>query len=403
MYNRNFYIQKLLTWKGKPLIKIITGIRRSGKSTLLRLFIEELKSRKVSQKNILYINKESLEYDFLNDYKKLNKFVTDFYNKRKRKIFLFIDEVQLIEKWEKVIISFFSNDIADIYLTGSNADLFSEELSTLLGGRYIEMKILPLSFSEFLTFRQIKTPTENDFAEYLKYGGMPGIHHLHWETSIIYEYLNAVFDTIVLKDIVKRYGIRNVSFLEKIIRFVFDNISQIFSAKSVVDFLKKEQRRTNIETVYNYINYLEKSFVIRRSPRYDIKGKRFLEVREKYFLTDVGLRHALLGFKENDIAQLLENVLFLELLKRNYKVYTGQINGKEIDFIVEKDDTKAYIQVSYILANDKIMKREFEPLLAIKDNYPKYVMTLDKFFANDFEGIRRINIIDFLLDENFKL
>lgn len=293
--------------------------------------------------------------------------------------------------------------MADIYISGSNSELISSEFATLLSGRYIEIRVFPLTFSEFLLFRNITSFSENDFNDYLKFGGMPGIHHIEWETPIIYEYLNSIFDTIILKDIIKRYSIRNVAFLEKIILFIFDNISQIFSAKRVVDFLKKENRRTNIETVYNYINYLEYTFIIQRVPRYDIKGKRFIEVREKYFLTDIGLRHTIISYRKNDINQFLENILFIELKKRNYKVYIGQMNNTEIDFVVEKNERKAYIQVAYLLASEDTIKHEFDSLTSIKDNYPKYVMTLDKYFTKDYKGIIHLNIIDFLLDKKYIL
>lgn len=402
MYNRNSYIKKLETWKDKPLIKIITGIRRSGKSTLIRLFIKQLKDSGIEKERILYINKESLEFESIKNYRHLYDLVKSRRKAIGKKLYLFVDEAQQIELWEKAAVSLFSEDIADIYLSGSNSKLVSPELATLLSGRYIKIDVLPLTFSEFLIFRERENATDTDFEEFLKYGGMPGIHHTNWETQFIYEYLNSIFDTIVLKDIVHRYNIRNVAFLQKIILFIFDNVSQIFSAKRVVDFLKKENRRTNIETVYNYIKYLEENFIVHRVPRYDIKRKRLLEVREKYFLSDIGLRNALVGYRKNDINQLLENILYLELKKRNYKIFIGQMNNSEIDFIVEKDGRKAYIQAAYLLASESTVKREFGSLAAIKNNYPKYVMSLDKFFPDDYEGIIHINIIDFLLNVDFQ-
>jgi len=403
LYNRKNYISKLEQWKDKPIIKILTGIRRSGKSTIMLLFIERLKKLRVPKKQILYINKESLEFEFIRSYRELYDYVKNHFAKLNKKLYLLIDEVQYIESWEKAVVSLFSENIADIYLSGSNSELLSSDLATLLSGRYIEIRVLPLTFSEFLIFRNKSSFNDKDFSDYLMFGGMPGIHHLQWESSVIFEYLNSIFDTIILKDIVKRYNIRNVAFLEKIILFIFDNISQIFSAKRVIDFLRNEGRKTNIETVYNYIKYLENSFIINRVPRFDIKGKRFLEVREKYFLTDIGLRHALTGYRKNDINQLLENILFIELKKRNYKIYVGQLNNAEIDFIVEKEGRKAYLQVAYVPASGATIEREFGTLASVKDNYPKYVLSTDKFFTNDFQGIIRLNIIDFLLDENYQL
>ncbi len=400
MYNRKFYINRLFKWRDQPVIKIITGIRRSGKSTLIKLFIDHLLKSGVDKNRIVYINKESLQFEDIQTYSDLYNTIRQHSQRVQKKLYVFVDEVQQIEQWEKAAISLFSEDIADLYFAGSNARLLSAELATLLGGRYIEISVFPLTYSEFLLFRGKQKSSDTDFRDYLEVGGMPGIHHLHWERPIIFEYLNAVFDTIVLKDIVRRNNIRNVAFLEKIIRFIFDNTAQIFSGKRVVDFLKKEQRRTNIETVYNYIQYLVDAFIVRRVPRYDIKGKRLLEVREKYFLTDTGLRHAVLGYKEQDINQLLENIVYIELKKRNYKVYVGQFANSEIDFIVEKDDQRAYIQVTYLLASEKAMEREFGTLARIRNNYPKYVMSLDKYFTKDWEGIKHINIIDFLLSED---
>ena len=399
MYNRNFYIEQFEKWKEKPLIKVITGIRRSGKSTLLKLFIEKLKNDGVNSSEIIFINKESLEFEEIQNYHNLYKFVKSVHDKTQKKLFLFIDEVQLIESWEKAVISLFSENAADIYIAGSNAGLMSSELASLLSGRYIEIKIFPLTFSEFLVFRNSYDSLEEEFNRFLKIGGLPGIHHLQYDIEVIYEYINSIFDTIVLKDIVKKHSIRNVAFLEKIILFILDNVSQIFSAKRVVDFLKKENRRTNTETVYNYIRHLQEAFIIQQVPRYDIKGKRFLEVREKYYLTEIGLRNAVLGYKKNDINQLLENIVYIELRKRGYQIYTGQFKDQEIDFIIEKHGKKEYIQVTYLLSTPETIKREFGSLISLNNNYPKYVISADKFFPEDYEGIIHKNIIDFLLEK----
>lgn len=315
-------------------------------------------------------------------------------------MYVFVDEVQQIEQWEKAAVSLHTEGLCDLYLTCSNARLFSAELATRLSGRYIPIGIFPLTFYEYLQFREAEAYNENLFNEFTEFGGMPGIHHLHWERNIIFEYLNSVFDTIVLNDIVRRNNIQNVALLEKIIHFIFDNIGQIFSAKRVADFLKHELRRTNIETVYNYINYLVDTHVVYRVPMCDLKGKRFLEVREKYFLADIGLRHAVLGYKKQDIGQLLENIIFIELKKRGYKIYIGQLGDAEIDFIIEKENQKAYIQVVYLLASETVVEREFGALAAIKDNYPKYVLSLDKHFTHDHEGIKHKNILDFLLSDH---
>ncbi|MHB2150972.1 ATP-binding protein [Calditrichota bacterium LG25] len=403
MYNRKIYLDKLKAWQDKPLIKILVGLRRAGKSTLIKLFINSLIEKKVEAQRVLYINKESLQYAYVQTYTDLYREVRNRYNKINQKLYLFVDEVQEIENWEKAIISIYTEELADIYISGSNARIFSGELATLLGGRYIPILVLPLTYNEFLLFRNQIKHDEKYFNEFLKYGGLPGIHHLQWKDEFIFEYIYAVYNTIVLRDIVQRNNLRNAAFLEKVIQFVFDNISQIFSAKRIVDFLKKEHRRTNIETVYNYIKFLEEAHVIFRVPRYDIKGKRLLEVREKYFVADLGLRHALLGYKERDINQLLENIVFIELLKRGYTIKIGQLGSQEIDFIIEKENKKAYLQVVYLLASKETIEREFGSLAKIKDNYPKYVLSLDRHFVSERDGIIHLNLIDFLLAEKLTL
>ena len=396
MYNRKYYVDKIYRWKDKPLIKIITGLRRSGKSTLLKLYIHSLLEAGVNQDRIIYINKESLRFEHIKTYQDFYNEVNARLKKTKQTLYVFVDEVQEIEEWEKAAVSLLSEERTDLYLTGSNARIFSAELATLLGGRYIQIPLFPLTFAEFLVFRGKEKPTDDDFNDFLEFGGLPGIHHLEWEQPVVYEYLSAVFDTIVLRDIVRRNNIRNVAFLEKIIHFIFDNTGQIFSAKRVADFLKQEHRRVNIETVYNYIKYLVDAQVVFRVPRYDLKGKRLLEVREKYFAVDIGLRHAVLGYKKQDISQLLENILYIELKKRGYKIFIGQLGNSEIDFIIEKENTKAYLQIAYLLASENVIEREFGILTKIKDNYPKYVLSLDKHFVSDREGIKHLNIIDFL-------
>ncbi len=399
MYNRKEYLDQMAKWQDKPVIKVITGMRRSGKSTLIKLFINHLQKQGISKNRILYINKESLQFEHINTHKHLFDTTIIQYKNTGKKLYIFVDEIQLIEDWEKAIISLFSDEIADIYITGSNARMLSEDLATLLGGRYIKIPIYPLTLDEFLLFSGSKSDKDIRFNEFLQFGGLPGIHHLHWEKLIIYEYLGSVFDTIVLKDIVRRNNIRNVALLEKIIYFIFDNIGQIFSAKRVADFLKKEKRRINIETVYNYINFLIDAHVVYRVPRYDIKGKRHLEVREKYFLSDIGLRHAILGYRNEDIGQLLENIVFIELKKRGYKISIGQLGESEVDFIVEKEDTKVYLQITYLLSSQETMEREYAVLIKIKDNYPKYVISLDKISIPDNGGIKHLNLFDFLLSK----
>ncbi|GAB4177892.1 MAG: ATP-binding protein [Calditrichia bacterium] len=399
MIKRQDYLNKLFIWKDKPVIKIVTGIRRSGKSTLLKMYMEELRRLGIDDSGMIYINMESLENEKFQDYKILYQHVKKRWNKKKSPLYIFIDEVQRIPSWEKVVLSFFSEKMGDIVISGSNSTLLSGELASLLAGRYVEIPVFPLTFSEFLEFREVKDPSPVLFNEYLKFGGMPGIHHLEWNQDVIYEYLNAIFDTIILKDIVARYNIRNVALLEKIIRFIFDNIANIFSANSIIEFLKKEKRKISIETIYNYLEYLKKSLVIYSAPRFDIIGKKILEFREKFFVADLGLRHSLLSFRRDDISKLMENIIFIELRKRGYRIYTGQFGDREIDFIAEKEGKIIYIQVAYLLTSEKTINREFEVLLNIPDNYPKMVVSMDQYFQEEIAGIQHIHLWDFLLNK----
>ena len=403
MFNRESYIKKVEPFIGKSIIKIFSGIRRSGKSTLMKLLMDHLKAnRAIPSENILYINKESMNFSFIKKSEDLHHYVTNYFKGKTGSFFLFIDEVQMIEQWQMAVNSFLSDQVADIYISGSNSSLLSSELATLLSGRYIEIPVYTLTFDEFCYFSGDKDK-KLLFKQFLKYGGFPGIHQMEMQDEIIYQYISAIFDSILLKDIVLRNGIRNVNLLEKIIYFVFDNIGNVFSAKKVVHFLKKEFRSVSMETIYNYLRYLEQPFILYKAKRYDLKGKKYLETNEKYFLADIGIRNAVLGFREGDISALLENIVFLELKKRGYRVYIGMLDNQEIDFIIEKENAKAYIQVAYLLESEKTVEREFGVLLKIRDNYPKYVLSMDEYWGQDFHGIQRLNIMDFLLNETLPL
>ncbi len=401
MYKRNFYVDKIKPFIGKPVIKVLTGMRRVGKSSLLKLLIEEISLNKPEKDLILYINMESLQWNNIKNEKDLYDLVMAEYNKQGQMLTLFIDEVQEIENWEKAVNSFLSDKIADIYITGSNAHLLSSELATLLSGRYIQFPVYSLSISEYKLFRKKQEIDEELFLEYLKFGGLPGIHHGDITDEVVSQYLSSIFDTILLRDVIAKNKIRNIALLEKIVLFLLNNIGNIFSAKKVSDFLKKEQRNIGVETVYNYLKYLEEAFLIFKVPRYDIKGKKFLEVSEKYFIGDIGLKYARVGYDQNDINAILENTVFLELKRRGYTVFIGKLDDKEIDFIAEKKGEKIYIQVCYLLATDDVVKREFSVLQKVKDNYPKYVISLDRFWSGNVEGIIRMNIQDFLQKEEW--
>ena len=348
------------------------------------------------------MQKESLEFEYISTEMDLYKEIKGKFNKIGKKIYLVVDEVQEIAKWEKGIVSLFTENMADIYISGSNARLLSSELATLITGRYLEFHIYGLSFSEFLLFKNKTEPKEAEFFEYIRYGGFPGIHHSILDDEVVYQYISSLFDSIILKDVVRRYNIRNIALLEKIINFIFDNIGNVFSGKRVADFLKKERRSISVETIYNYIKYLESPYAIHRVPRFDLKGKRYLEAQEKYYLGDIGLRHALLGFREGDISAILENIVYLELKRRGFNIFIGKYDNKEIDFVAEKDNYRCYIQVCYLLESERTIEREFSILKKIKDNYPKYVLSMDRFWGNDVDGIDRIRIIDFLINPQNK-
>ncbi|MCK5723959.1 MAG: ATP-binding protein, partial [Gammaproteobacteria bacterium] len=341
MYKRNLYIDRIKPYVNKPVIKVITGMRRVGKSYLLRLIIENFKAQKITKDNILYINKESLDYDFIQNYKDLNRYVKGYFKNANGRRYLFVDEIQEIHEWEKAVTSFFSESDFDIYITGSNARLLSSEIATLISGRYIEIPVFALSFEEFLLFRSEKRKDiATEFSTYLWAGGFPAIHHFDFDQEVVYQYISSLYNTILLKDVIKRNSVRNVHLLENITRYVFENIGNIFSAKKVSDYMKSQKMKVGIETVQNYISYLVSTFALHKVLRYDIKGKRLLEFYEKYYLGDVALRHALLGFREIDISGILENLVFLELKRRGYQVSIGKFENKEIDFIAEKEKRK---------------------------------------------------------------
>ena len=401
MYKRNLYIDRISPYIGKPVIKVITGMRRVGKSCFLQMIINELHTRKIAPKRILYINKELLEYDFIKNYKDLSHYMKDAFSGVKTKKYLFVDEIQEISGWEKAIASYLAEGDFDIYITGSNAHLLSSDIATLIAGRYIEIPVYSLSFKEFLLFRKQKRKSvDKNFSTYLWAGGFPAIHHFDFDEEVIYQYVGAIYNTILLKDVIKRNNVRNVSLLENITHYIFDNVGNIFTAKKVADYLKSQKLKVGIETVQNYIAYLVATFAVHKVRRYDIRGKRLLELHEKYYLGDTALRHALLGYREGEIAGMLENLVFLELKRRGYQVYIGKIENKEVDFIAEKENRKIYLQVTYLLASPETIEREFSALKMIKDNYPKYVISMDKIFGTDFEGIKRINLVDFLMTDD---
>ena len=404
MIKRDLYLEEIKKYMNKPIIKVITGMRRSGKSMILKLIQEELEKMGIVKENIIYMNFESLVFIDIKDFEALYKHIIKKTFNKKGKIYILSDEIQEVKGWEKAINSFLVDLDVDIYITGSNANLLSSELATYIAGRYIEIKIYPLSFQEYIDFaseNNKKTPLSIDeyFYQYLNFGGLPGIHIFNYNKEEIYQYLADVYNSILLRDVIARNNIRDIELLERVVLYIMDNIGNTFSAKSISDFLKNQGRKLSIETIYNYLKALENAFIISKVQRYDIKGKNILETQEKYYLSDLGFRNAKLGYQSNDISSYLENIIFLELLRRKYKVNVGKKNNKEIDFIANLRDENLYLQVTYLLASPETIEREFSPLKAIKDNYPKMVLSMDNLSESNIEGIKRKRIIDFLLEK----
>ncbi|MCG2789824.1 MAG: ATP-binding protein [Actinomycetia bacterium] len=400
MYKRHKYIDRIVPFIDKPVIKVIAGMRRTGKSTIIQLLVNHLVESGVKKELILFINMESLDNSHLTDITELHRFVRGHKKRVGQKLYLFIDEVQEIQDWEKAVNSFFADDDADIFITGSNSKLLSGELATLLTGRYVEFLVYPLVFSEFFQFRNKDMGFTALFNEFLKFGGMPGIHHIEFKGPEIYQYLSAIRDSVALKDVIKRNNIRNVALLEKIMQFVFDNIGNVFSSRKIADYFKKERRSLGHETVYNYLKYLENAFIINKVQRFDLRGKRILETNEKYYLTDIGLGHALLGYSEKKINAYLENIVFIELLYRGYDVKIGKFDDYEVDFIAQKSSERLYIQVCYILSDEKVRNREMRPFYKINDNYPKYLLTMDSIPESNEDGILRRYIPNWLMEKS---
>lgn len=394
-------MQRIRPFMNTDLIKVFTGIRRAGKSVMLELVKNELKESGISEENFLCINFEQFSNSQFLDVESLYKKITDFQKNTKGKIYLFFDEIQEVDGWEKCINSCRIDFDCDIYITGSNAKLLSGELATYLAGRYVEFVIYPFSFAEFLEMNRLKNPNVDKstcFMQFLKTGGMPFLSNFPDDDSAKSQYLIDIYNSVVLKDVVKRNNIRDVDTLERIVAYAFSNIGHIFSATSLSKYFKSENRKISHDTILNYLKFCSDAFLFYKINRYDLEGKKIVTVNEKYYCADHGLREALLGKNIQNIDQVLENIVCLELLRRNYKVYVGKKGDLEIDFIAEKQGKKIYIQVAYLLANEETLKREFSVYNFVKDSYPKYVVSMDDL---DFSqnGIIHKNIKDFLLME----
>lgn len=396
MIKRDAYLNKLIGFKDKQLIKVVTGIRRCGKSTLLQMFREYLYENGVAKEQTIAINFEDMNYEHLTDAKALYSYIAERLITGQM-TYVFLDEIQNVKGFPKVVDSLFIQENVDVYITGSNAYMLSSEIATLLSGRYVEISMLPLSFQEYISFIGDKTDLTRKYADYLRYSSFPFTVELDQDAEKIRDYLGGIYHTVVLKDIVARKKVSDAMMLESVIRFMFDNIGNLLSTKKISDTMTSDGRKISNHTVESYISALIDSFILYRAKRYDIKGKQHLKTNDKYYLVDIGLRYYLLGNRNTDVGHILENVIYLELIRRGYDVYVGKIDNSEVDFIAMKQDITEYYQVAATVRSKETLERELKPLDSIPDHYPKYLITLDDDPPADYNGIRQINAIDFLM------
>lgn len=383
-----------------PFVKILTGIRRCGKSTILEMIMNELLDKGIKKENVIYLHLDSFINDDITTGKKLYEFISE--RIKDEKVYIFIDEVQEATGWEKAINSLMVDYDVDIYVTGSNSKLLSSEISTYLTGRYISIPVYTLSYEEYLSFKKETKQfiQEKDYIkEYIEYGGFPSIALQSFSRNEAYTVVKDIYNSVIFTDIVKRNSIRKIDLLEKVVKFIFENIGKSFSISSITAFFKSEERMVDKETLYNYISYLEKAYIIYRANRYDIQGKEVLKTQEKYYLLDQSLKYSMLSFNSKMIASVLENIVFLELRRRHYDVYIGKFKTKEIDFVATKNSKKIYVQVCRNLPEDS--DREIQNLKEIEDNYPKYIVTLDKYDSGNIDGIEIVYLEDFLLKSEY--
>ena len=402
MIARDIYLKKLLDFKDKDLIKIVTGIRRCGKSTLFDIYVNYLKEHGIEDKQIIKINLESQDFNFEN-YTQLYKYINERIE-NSRKNYVFIDEVQNVEDFQKAIDGLYINKNIDLYITGSNAYLLSGELATLISGRYVEIKMLPLSFKEYMSAFDENIDKQEKLLDYFKYGSLPlTVELFNTDPDLIESYLDGVFSTVIYKDIMQRNNINNKMLLESIIKFIFNNIGSPISTKKISDTLTSMNRSTSNHTVENYISALIDAYLLYKVDRFDAKGKNILSSGYKYYVVDMGFRMHMLGKKAGqDMGHILENIVYLELLRRGYKVYTGKIDDLEIDFVTENKNGLEYYQVALTTRDENTLERELKPLQKTGDFYPKYLLTMDRDLDADYNGIRKINVIDWLLNKTEK-
>ena len=396
-------MDKIMAYTDTPFVKILTGVRRCGKSTILKMIMERLKTeRHIPDERIISCRYDSMEYVDLT--------AKDMYDQLKSRLstegktYLFLDEVQEIDGWERVVNSLASDFDVDLYVTGSNSRMMSSEIATYLTGRYISFRIFTLSFGEYLMFKRQYAPVSDaktELANYVRLGGFPATHLQAYSQEEVYTIVRDIYNSTIFSDIVRRSQIRKIDQLERIVKYTFNNVGNTFSAKSIADYLKSEHRSLDNETVYNYLEKLEKAYLLHRCIRYDLQGRELLKTQEKFYLADVALRYSVLGYDADSVAASLENIVYLELCRRGYTVNVGKTDGGEIDFVAERQNERLYVQVTQEIRSEKTAKREYERLLEIRDNYPKYVLTTDAFAGGNYQGIRTMHIADFLLSTEY--
>lgn len=399
MIYRPVYVDKMMAYVDTPFVKILTGVRRCGKSTILKMIMETLhKERGVPMEQIVSYRFDSMEYEDMT--------VKQMYQELKGRLcpngrtYLFLDEVQEIKGWEKAVNSLASDFNVDIYVTGSNSRMMSSEISTYLTGRYVSFRIYTLSFREYLTFKSQYAVVEDvhkELANYIRLGGFPATHLRAYGQDEVYTIVRDIYNSTIFSDIVKRNQIRKIDQLERVVRYTFNNVGNTFSSKAISDYLKAEHRSLDNETVYSYLEKLEKAYLLHRCSRYDLNGKEILKTQEKFYLADTSLRYSVLGYNDDTVASSLENIVYLELCRRGYTVYIGKTGDGEVDFVATRQNEKLYVQVTQRIESEKTEKREYERLLEIRDNYPKYVLRTDEFVGGNYEGIITMHVADFLL------
>ena len=403
MIDRPLYVDKIMAYADTPFVKILTGVRRCGKSTILKMIMERLKTeRNIPEDRMISCRFDSMEYEDMTA-KQIYTLLKEQLSPA-GKTYLFLDEVQEIKGWEKVVNSLASDFDVDLYITGSNSRMMSSEIATYLTGRYISFRIFTLSFGEYLMFKSkfanVGEP-KAELANYVRLGGFPATHLQAYSQDEIYTIVRDIYNSTIFSDIVKRNQVRKIDQLERVVKYTFNNVGNTFSAKSIADYLKAEQRSLDNETVYSYLEKLEKAYLLHRCSRYDLQGKEILKTQEKFYLADVALRYSVLGYNADSVASSLENIVYLELCRRGYTVNVGKTGDSEIDFVAVRQNEKIYVQVTQEINSEKTEKREYSRLLEIPDNYPKFVLTTDEFAGGNYEGIKTMHIADFLLSAEY--